>query len=137
MSLFSTHVLGPVISAALIASQAAPNAGPNAGDVAVDPNAQAVPLSLEQATSLRCSAAFALVSYGQSQGNADALKWPVKEAPAREFFVRTTANLMEETGLSREAVTALMAQEAQKLISGNALEEVMPACMLMLEGARL
>lgn len=129
MSLFSA----PFLSLALVAAQAAPNSG----DVPEDPSAQAVPLTLEQTTSLRCSAAFALVSYGQSQGNADALKWPVKEAQAREFFVRTTANLMEETGLSREAVTTLMGQEAQKLVEGDALEKVMPACLLMLEGAGL
>ena len=131
MSLFSA----PVLSLALIASQAAPDSDSNAGGPPEDPSVQTVPLTLEQATSLRCSAAFALLSYGQSQGNADALKWPVKEAQAREFFVRTTANLMEDTGLSREAVSDAMAKEAEKLVSGNALEEVMPACLLMLEGA--
>ncbi|MEP2734904.1 MAG: hypothetical protein ABJP34_01295 [Erythrobacter sp.] len=123
----------PILSLGLIAMQAAPQTG----DVPADQSAQTARLTLEQTTSLRCSAAFALVSYGQSQGNADALKWPVKEAPAREFFVRTTANVMDETGLSREAVTEKLAAEAQKLIDNNALEKVMPACLLMLEGAGL
>lgn len=131
LSLFAAPILGLALSA----GQAAPNAGPNAGGAPENRSVQATPLTLEQTTSLRCSAAFALVSYGQSQGNADALKWPVKEAPAREFFVRTTANLMEETGLSREAVTTLMADEAQGLVEGEALEKVMPACLLMLEAS--
>jgi hypothetical protein len=131
-----TFFAAPLFSLTFVAAQASPQAGPEAGDTAQNP-AAAKPLTLEQSTSLRCSAAFALVAHGQSMGNAEAKKWPAMEERGREFFVRTTARLMEDTGLTREAVTELMAKEAQNLVDENSLEKVMPACLLMLDASGL
>ncbi len=92
-------------------------------------------LNSQQAASLRCAAAFALVSHGQSIGNADALKWPAMDAQGREFFVRTAARLIDETGASRSQIEQLLSREAQSLIDTNEVEAVMPACLLMLEAS--
>ena len=94
-------------------------------------------LNAQQRASLRCSAAFALVSYGQDQGNADALKWPRMNERGREFFVRTSAQIMDEFELSRDQVGELVAKEAQGLIDDDALENVMPACLTLLETSGL
>ena len=101
------------------------------------PEAAPPVLTLEQQTGLRCSAAFALVAYGQSRGDAAALAWPAVADRGREFFVRFSAQLMDETGMSRDQVAALLGQEAQDLSATDRLGAVMPACLLLLDSADL
>lgn len=64
-------------------------------------------LNLQQETGLRCSAIFALVSGEQARNDVASASLPKLDARAREYFVVTTARLMDETGASRETVTAL------------------------------
>ncbi|AWW73592.1 hypothetical protein CD351_04015 [Erythrobacter sp. KY5] len=92
-------------------------------------------LSLNSQTLLRCSAAFAMVSHGQSVGNEDALKWPVLDTRGREFFVRALAQLMDETGLDRGGISALVSKEAQRLWDSGETQDIMPACLVMLDSS--
>nr|WP_240048848.1 hypothetical protein [Parerythrobacter lutipelagi] len=94
-------------------------------------------LSLEQQTALRCSAAFAIVADGQTRGNAKAARFPPLGQRGREFFVRASARLMDETGMDREAVAALLSMEARKLREDDTLEDAMPACLLLLDASGL
>lgn len=99
----------------------------------VMPRTPQVQLSQENAALLRCSAAFALVSYGQENGNEAALRWPVLDPRGQEFFVRSLAKLMDDTGLSRDEISQLASAEAQRLLDEDQVDQVMPACLLMLD----
>lgn len=101
------------------------------------PEVETVKLSQELSAMLRCSAAFALVSYGQANGEEGAQKWPTIDPQGREFFVRALARIIDETGLDRDQVSQLAQAEAQELIDSELLEEIMPGCLLMLETAGL
>lgn len=93
-------------------------------------------LSLEQRTALRCSAAFAIVSTAQEQGGVS--EYPSLDQRAREFFVRSSARIMDEAGLDRAGITALMQAEAQDLVgTPGRLDAVMPACLALLDASGL
>ena len=94
-----------------------------------------VQLSQENAALLRCSAAFALVSFGQESGNEAALQWPLLDPRGQEFFVRSLAKLIDDTGLTRDEVSKLASDEAQRLLDENQIDAVMPGCLLMLEAS--
>ncbi len=94
-------------------------------------------LSLEQQTSLRCSAAFAIVASEQAAGKAEALSLPPLAERGREFFVRFSARLMDETGMTREQVAGLIAAQASTLRDDEAVAQVMPACLLLLDASGL
>ena len=108
--------------------------------VAVPAAAQEAPadplpeLSLDQRMLARCSAAFALIAEGQANGNAAALRYPPMREAGSEFFVRAGARLMDEAGLTRAQLTALLQAEAQALWAEGTLEDVMPACLPLLNG---
>lgn len=122
-----------LLAAALLASlQASP-----AAQAAETSSPAAAQLSLENQTLLRCSAAFALVSYGQENGNEAALAWPRLDPQGREFFVRALARLMDDTGMTRDQVSALASAEAQRLLDENQVDAVMPACLALLETSGL
>jgi hypothetical protein len=98
--------------------------------LAVSP--QEAPLSLEHRMLLRCSAAFATVAQGQAQGSAEALAFPDLRQSGREFFVRASAQVMDEAGLNREQIAAALTNEAQQLRDGDTLEQIMPVCLALL-----
>ncbi|PLK26887.1 hypothetical protein [Novosphingobium sp. TH158] len=111
---------------------------------AIPASAQQAPLprlNLAQETTLRCSAAFGLVAFDQKRGAPGASEFPPLAERGREFFVRTTARLMDETGASREAVQALLkarVEELQKAPAGAAhaassLKAVVRACLPLLD----
>ncbi|MDP5102356.1 MAG: hypothetical protein NWP98_00335 [Erythrobacter sp.] len=123
-------MITPLI-AALLSAQAAP-----AGSAAPTPIPDATPvLSQESRALLRCSAAFALVSRRQADGDPAALRWPVLEIRGREFFVRSLAQLMDKTGLDRGSVAMLAQAEAAALQTSGESDTVMPACLVMLESS--
>ena len=103
--------------------------------LAVSQSAASPSLSQESQALLRCSAAFAMVSHGQSIGNEEALKWPRLETRGREFFVRSLAQLMDETGLDRDGISQIVGEEAQRLWDKGEVAKVMPACLVMLEAS--
>ncbi len=125
-----THIL---FAAALLASFQTTAPVEQAAPAPFDP--ASVQLSLENQALLRCSAAFALVSYGQANGNEAALSWPLLDPRGQEFFVRSLAKLMDDTGLTRDQVSALASREAQRLLDEDQVDAVMPACLGMLENS--
>ncbi|MEE4537022.1 MAG: hypothetical protein V2J51_00830 [Erythrobacter sp.] len=94
-------------------------------------------LGPEARAALRCAAAVSLVAHGQSIGNEAANKWPPVGESGREFFVRSMAQLMDQTGLDRAGISALAQAEAQRLSDGGEVDAIMPACLLMLDAAAL
>lgn len=97
------------------------------------------PIGLESRTALRCSAAFALVADGQVREDKDALAYPALGERGREFFVRTSAQVMDDTGMDRNAVAAALTAEAQRLWSkggfAGEIEQIMPVCLLLLDAS--
>jgi len=92
-------------------------------------------LSLEHKMLLRCSAAFALVANRQAAGDADALQYPPLEERGREFFVRSSARVMDEAKLDRAAIEAALTVEAQSLLQAGAVRAVMPVCLSVLDAS--
>ena len=90
------------------------------------------PLSLEQRMLVRCSAAFAIVARGQAAGDVAMRSYPDLTLRGREFFVRASARVMDETGMDREAVAAAMSAEARDIRDRGSLVQVMPACLPLL-----
>ena len=94
-------------------------------------------LTLEQMTTVRCSAAFAIVAIRQEQGDADALAYPALAERGREFMVRSAARLIDEAGLTRDRVATLLLAEAQFLSEGEHIAQIMPSCFLLLDASGL
>ena len=97
----------------------------------------AKPLTLPQQTSLRCAAAFALVERDRANGTSAYGTYPDLKVRGKEFFVRTAARVMDETGSTREQVQQLLQGEAEELSQSDRLREVMPACLLLLDASGL
>lgn len=96
---------------------------------------QPAALSLDHRMLLRCSAAFALVANRQAEGDEAALAFPAMAGQGRAFFVRAAAQVMDEAGLDRAAITAALEAEARELAGGDTLALVMPACLALLPPA--
>jgi hypothetical protein len=94
-------------------------------------------LTIQQKTALRCSTAFALVAEGQARGDPAMADYPPLGERGREFFVRSSAQLMDETGMGREQVAGLLAAEVESLRDPEALEGVMSPCLLLLDASGL
>lgn len=112
--------------------------------LAFQPAVQAQPasppprLSLEQETAVRCGAAFAIVASEQARGSALVRAWPPLGPRGREFFVRTGARLMDETGATRPQVQALFGNAASALRAEPAnlpgrLESLRQPCLTLLD----
>lgn len=100
-------------------------------------NADLPRLNLEQETAVRCSAAFAIISSEQARGTPLAAGWPPLGSRGREYFVRTGARLMDETGATRPQVQALFARSAADLRASGAglaarLEGLRGPCLSLL-----
>ena len=93
------------------------------------------PLSLDKQTAMRCSAAFAIGATLQQRGEAG--DWPPLATRGREFFVRAMAQLMDDTGRTREQVAEVVAAQAKQLSDRPALDAAMPPCLLLLEASGL
>ena len=93
-------------------------------------------LTMQQQTALRCSVAMALAAEQQRAGEGDAA-WPDLSDRGREFFVRSLARLMDETGMSRETLMKAAAPQLADLRKGQRVQQVMPACLLMLDASGL
>ena len=93
------------------------------------------PLTLPQATALKCSAAFALGA--AAQGRGEGREWPALAERGREFMVQSSARIMDETGRSRDAVALELTAQAKALTAPGALAAAMPACLLLLDASGL
>ena len=100
-------------------------------------------LTVDQETALRCSASFAIVAAEQTRGTAWAATFPPLQQRGKEYFVRTGARLMDETGMTRDAVQELARRQALMLRSDMAhrrdpegiFTATMPLCLGLLETA--
>ena len=99
-------------------------------------NTPPLPLSASQRAAIRCSAAFALVSGRQAQGGEES-EWSELSARGREFFVVTLAGIMDERSLDRASIEREVRIEAERLSEAEEVEQIMPACLLMLQAAGL
>ena len=99
--------------------------------------AEPAPLPADQQGAIRCSAAFALIAERQRQGDEAALQYPPLADRGREFFVRSSARVMEENGLARPAIEARLRRQATTILDEGTLDEIMPPCLLMLEASGL
>lgn len=93
------------------------------------------PISRENAAAMRCAAAFAIVADGQAQGDRNALAYPALDKRGREFFVRVSARLMDDTGMDRVAVAAALQAQARILRDTGEIDQLMPECLLLLEAS--
>lgn len=93
------------------------------------------PLTLQQSTAMKCAAAFALGAAAQSRG--EGREWPALSPRGREYFVRTSARIMDETGWSRDLVALKLADQAKALSEPGALIAAMPPCLLLLDASGL
>lgn len=90
--------------------------------------------TIEQQTAVRCSAAFAVVAAIQQQGGGT--QYPPLAERGREFFVRTAARLMDDTGMDHGQVAQALQGEAQALVADpGKLAAVMPACLVLLDSS--
>jgi hypothetical protein len=112
-----------ILAAAPVAAQDVPEQGPPAA------------LSLQQSTALKCSAAFALGAAMQARG--EGAEWPALAQRGREFFVRVSAQVMDETGRTRDQVAAELTGQAKSLGEPGALAAAMPPCLLLLDASGL
>lgn len=97
--------------------------------------APAPDLTPPQAAALRCGVVFALGSRMQADGKPVAAAWPALATRGREYFVRVFARLMDDTGASREQLTAMAGQETAALKGDAALASAMPACLALLDAS--
>ncbi|MFC4294105.1 hypothetical protein ACFO0A_03425 [Novosphingobium tardum] len=72
-------------------------------------------LSAQTRSDLACAASFAIVATEQAHGGKALASYPPMAVRGREFFVRTGAHAMDEAGLTREAVKALLEAEVARL----------------------
>lgn len=102
--------------------------------------------TLEQATLLRCSAAFAIVAADQARGDRTALAYPPLAERGKEYFVRSSARLMDELALSRESLQSMLTAEVVRLRGPSTgadqaeairIDAVMQPCLLSLEASGL
>jgi hypothetical protein len=113
-----TRLILPLLAAAVLALPASAQQAPTTPA-----------LNLQQNMLLRCSAAFALGQRLQQANAPEAAGWPPLAAGGREFFVRSSARLMDEAQLSREQIVTLLTQASQDLAREGQLAKVMPICL--------
>ncbi len=97
------------------------------------PQVEVPQLSLEHRMVLRCGAAFAMVAFGQENGNADALAYPPMEQRGADFFAVEVDRVMREAELTDEQIVAALSAEADEIFRQGQLDEIMPACLSLLE----
>lgn len=105
----------------------------SAQDVAPEP----ARLTLEQRMLVRCSVAFAMTAYEQDQGDPLAQAYPPLGESGQEFFVRSSAQVMDEAGLDFEQMAAEHEREALDLRDSGQIGEIMPVCLQLLEQSGL
>ena len=97
------------------------------------PEAALPTLNLDQRMLLRCSATFALVAFRQEAGVDWAVALPPMGERGREFFVRTSALLMDEAGIGPDTLDLLLSREAESIVAANQIEAMMPLCLNLLD----
>ncbi|WP_338466969.1 hypothetical protein RXV95_15770 [Novosphingobium sp. ZN18A2] len=81
---------------------------PAAAQQAAPPPPDLSKLTLEHRAALKCAAVFAIVASEQQRGVESALEWPPLGWRGKEYFVRTSARVIDEAGLTKEQVRDLL-----------------------------
>lgn len=92
-------------------------------------------LTPPQSAALRCGVVFALGARMQADGKPAASAWPALGTRGREYFVRVFARLMDDTGATRDQLTALAGRETAAVKDDAAVAAAMPACLALLDAA--
>lgn len=106
------------------------------------PPAELPALTIQQQTNLRCGVAFGLVAGYQDRKDERGEAYPAMEPRGKEFFIRTTAKIMEDDRFTRDVVTALIGAEMAYFDNGSedgyaSIENIMPACLTLLDASGL
>ena len=99
------------------------------------PVAPAPVLTPPQAAALRCGVVFALGAQMQAERDPDAAGWPPLAVRGKEYFVRALAQLMDDTGASRDTLATMAGGEVPVLKKGHAVAAAMPACLALLDAS--
>lgn len=105
-----------------------------AATLAAAPAAEPV-LTRPQAEALRCGVVFALGAKLQADKNPAANGWPSLGARGKEYFVRVTARLMDDTGASRDTLAAMAMRQIPALSDPVVLAAAVPGCLPLLEAS--
>lgn len=92
-------------------------------------------LTPPQAMALRCGVVFALGARLQAEKLPLALGWPALDTRGKEYFVRVTAKLMDDTKASRETLSAMAMRQVPELQTPSAIAAAMPACLPLLDAS--
>ena len=95
-------------------------------------------ISVEEATAPRCGMAFGIVQGWQEAGDKRGTAFPsMKQANAREFFLRAMVRLIDRYNLERSDVVRLVEAETLRYESDNfaSVKAMMPACLILLDAA--
>ena len=92
-------------------------------------------LNPPQAAALRCGVVFALGARLQADKSPLAAGWPPLGTRGKEYFVRVTARLMDETGASREVLSAMAMRQVPALSDPAATAAAMPGCLPLLDAS--
>jgi hypothetical protein len=132
-------ILAAAAALAVLATSAA-QAGEASSGPAIEPQ-----LNLEQKALLRCSAAFGIIAGEQQRGIESAQAYPSLGERGREYFVRAGAQLMDDLGLTRDQIDAMMRAEVaalqeQSVAADNPraiVDAVMQPCLIALDASGL
>ena len=137
-----TRSLGFVLLAFATAAQAAAPVQPQLQPApAPTPAPDFSRLTEDHKAALRCAAAFAVVATEQQRGEKTAVGYPPLAWRGKEFFVRVAAQVMDQTGLSRDAVRGLLVQDVAEMQQqagaiadpAGEIKQVMRPCLDRLE----
>lgn len=92
-------------------------------------------LTPPQAEALRCGVVFALGAKLQADKAPVAARWPALGTRGKEYFVRVTARLIDDTGASRETLAAMAMRQVPALGDPAAVAAAMPGCLPLLEAS--
>jgi hypothetical protein len=90
------------------------------------------PLTAEERLGLACASAFALVAAGQARGDVGMMSYPPLAERGREYFVRLSAQLMDDAGLDQAGLRAAVEREAAALRQ-HGVSDIMPVCLVSLD----
>lgn len=90
-----------------------------------------------QTTALRCGVVFAIGARLQAAGEPGTADWPDLGTRGKEYFVRASAKLIDETGIAAATLSQIASREAQALADNSAVKAAMPGCLPLLNAAGL
>jgi len=95
------------------------------------------PVSLEQRMLLRCSAAFSIIAGRQDHGDEEAQQYPPLAERGMEFFVQSSAQVMDGTGMDIDQLAQALEREGLQMLEDDELDAIMPVCLQLLDQSGL